>query len=179
MRFFFLNWFVEILLNLKLCFSSPSYFIWLYVIYVMYCSCGFILPYVLFAASPFRLSKYSVFTCISRCPSSFSHFVSCDGFFVPFPPLVVSHLIFIWEGLCMFPFPCLPLLPFSYFFGLSLLLHVKDCISHSNIYLEEQKISGEEILLFWMVLIGCISWFFGMWVAAKVVKVADFPNQMS
>lgn len=100
-------------------------------------------------------------SCTLGCPCSFS-ILPRDGFFVLFPPLVVSHSIFIREGLYIFPPPCLPLLPFSYFLSLYLLLHVKDCISNSKIHLEEQKISGEEVLLFWMVFIGCINWFFGM-----------------
>lgn len=56
--------------------------------------------------------------------------------------------LYIWEGWCVFPFPCLPVLPSSYFLSLYLLAHVKD--SKSKMYLEEQKISGGEVLLFWM-----------------------------
>lgn len=107
----------------------------------------------------------------------------CDGFFLLFPFLVVSHLIFIRKGLslCIFPFPCLLLFPSSYFLSLYLLLRVKDCISNNKVYLEKQKISGEEILLFWIVFIGCINRFFGinMLITAEVFKVADFTNQMS
>jgi len=98
-------------------------------IHVLYWSFGFVLSYALFAASSFRLSECSIFTSLYyRIPLQFFHFVSCDGFFVLFPPLVVSHLIFIWEGLCIYPFPYLPLLPSSYFLSLYLLLHVKNCI---------------------------------------------------
>lgn len=85
-------------------------------------SCGFILHYAVFAASSFRLSECSVFTFLYfRMSLQFFHFVSCDEFFVLFPSLVVSHSIFMCESPWIFLYPCLLLLPSSYFLSLYLL----------------------------------------------------------
>lgn len=51
-------------------------------------------------------SECSIFTFLYfRVSLQLFHFVSCDEFFVLFPSLGVSYSVFIWEALCVFPFP--------------------------------------------------------------------------
>lgn len=94
-------WYTEVL-----CWTPSVLFCPSYCYIIRYSSGGFILAYALCAAPPFGLSECSIFTFLYfRVSLQLFHFVSCDEFFVLFPSLGVSYSVFIWEALCVFPFP--------------------------------------------------------------------------